>query len=76
MWDGPDVVTKVRNYLVHPEEAQAEVYRIPGLVMETWLLARHYLSLLVLESLGYQGAHQNLSRMRGTASEAEDAPWS
>ncbi|MFF1337807.1 hypothetical protein ACFVYT_07800 [Streptomyces sp. NPDC058290] len=45
-WDGPDVVTKVRNYLVHPEEDQKEHYRLPGLVIEVWLVTRHCLSLL------------------------------
>ncbi|WP_330331005.1 DUF5958 family protein [Streptomyces sp. NBC_00536] len=74
-WDGPAVVTKVRNHMVHPEEDQKELYRIPGLVTEVWLLARHYLSLLVLESLGYRGTHQNLSRMHGIAGEVEDTPW-
>ncbi|MER6389753.1 hypothetical protein ABT236_14895 [Streptomyces sp. NPDC001523] len=75
VWDGPAVVTKVRNYLVHPEEDQRELYRIPGLVTEVWLLTRHYLSLLVLESLGYRGPHQNLSRIRGMAGEVENTPW-
>lgn len=74
--DGPDVVTRIRNSLVHPEEAQEKIYRIPGLIMETWLLTRHYLSLLVLESLGYQGPHQNLARIHGWAGETEDTPWS
>ncbi|KJY35938.1 hypothetical protein VR46_31300 [Streptomyces sp. NRRL S-444] len=59
-WDGPDVVTKVRNYLVHPEEDQKEHYRLPGLVTEVWLVTRHCLSLLVLDSLNYRGPHRNL----------------
>ncbi|WP_404959593.1 hypothetical protein [Streptomyces sp. 147326] len=75
VWDGPSVVTKIRNYMVHPEEDQRELYRIPGLVTEVWVLARHYLSLLVLESLGYRGPHQNLSKIRGMAGEVEETPW-
>ncbi|MEU9034625.1 hypothetical protein AB0D45_06880 [Streptomyces sp. NPDC048352] len=75
VWDGPSVVTKVRNYMVHPEEDQKELYRIPGLVTETWALTRHYLSLLVLESLGYRGPHQNLSKLRGVVGEVEVTPW-
>ncbi|MFD6888749.1 hypothetical protein [Streptomyces sp. NPDC059957] len=74
--DGPEAVTRIRNSLVHPEEAQENIYGIPGLVTETWLLTRHYLSLLVLESLGYRGPHQNLARIHGWAGETEETPWS
>ncbi|MCJ0871148.1 hypothetical protein [Streptomyces sp. AP-93] len=74
-WDGPSVVTEVRNFLVHPKEDQKKLYRIPGLVTEVWLVTRHYLSLLILESLGYRGPHQNLSRKRGLAGEVEGTPW-
>ncbi|WP_327253616.1 hypothetical protein [Streptomyces sp. NBC_01244] len=74
--DGPEAVTRIRNSLVHPEEAQKNIYEIPDLVTEAWLLTRHYLSLLVLESLGYRGPHQNLARIRGWAGETEETPWS
>jgi hypothetical protein len=50
--DGPDVVTQIRNRLVHPRGAQERVYRLEGLVAEVWRLTRHYLVLLILHSLG------------------------
>jgi hypothetical protein len=38
--DGPDVVTQIRNRLVHPRGAQEWVYRLEGLVAEVWRLTR------------------------------------
>ncbi|MFJ6935498.1 hypothetical protein [Streptomyces sp. NPDC101132] len=73
--DGPEAVTRIRNRLVHPEGAQEKVYRIEGLVLETWLLVRHYLSLIILQSLGYRGRHQELARMGGWAGEVAETPW-
>ncbi|MFE1981748.1 hypothetical protein [Streptomyces mirabilis] len=73
--DGPDVVTWVRNRLVHPAGSQDVVYRVPGVVMETWLLTRHFLSLLILESLGYRGSYRNLAKRGGWVGEAERVPW-
>lgn len=74
--DGADVVTRVRNRLVHPKEAQEPVYGTEGLVTETWLLTRHYLALLVLHSIGYRGSYQNLSRTNRWVGETEPVPWS
>ncbi|MFF3214942.1 hypothetical protein ACFYYB_30420 [Streptomyces sp. NPDC002886] len=36
--DGADVVTRVRNRLVHPKETQEPVYGVQGLVTDTGLL--------------------------------------
>ncbi|MFE0866074.1 hypothetical protein ACFW5C_35420 [Streptomyces rochei] len=73
--DSADVVTRVRNRLVHPKEAQGPVYSIKGLVTETWLLTRHYLALLVLRSIGYCGSCQDLSRTDRWVGETERVPW-
>lgn len=73
--DGADVVTRVRNRLVHPKETQEPVYGVNGLVTETWLLTRHYLALLVLRSIGYRGSYQDLSRTNRWVSEIEPVPW-
>jgi hypothetical protein len=43
--DGADVVTQIRNRLVHPAGAQELVYRRAGLPAEVWRLNRHYLAL-------------------------------
>jgi hypothetical protein len=73
--DGADMVTWTRNRLVHPEGTQERVYRLNGLVAEVWLLTRHYLTLLILNSLDYQGAYRDLRRRHGWASETEKVPW-
>jgi hypothetical protein len=73
--DGPDVVTQIRNRLVHPRGAQERVHRLGGLVAEVWLLTRHYLVLLILHSLGYQASYRNLRRTRGWAGEVGNVPW-
>ncbi|MFJ7068643.1 hypothetical protein [Streptomyces sp. NPDC101115] len=57
--DGADVVTRVRNRLVHPKETQEPVYGDKGLVTDTCPLTRHYLALLVLRSIGYRGSYQD-----------------
>ncbi|HEY8985309.1 MAG TPA: hypothetical protein VIU15_37755 [Streptomyces sp.] len=73
--DGADVVTRVRNRLVHPKETQEPVYGVKGLVTDTWLLTRHYLALLVLRSIGYRGSYRDLSRSNGWVGETEPVPW-
>jgi hypothetical protein len=73
--DGPDVVTQVRNRLVHPKGAQERVYRLEGLVAEVWRLMRQYLVLLILHSLGYQGSYRDLTKLRGWAGEVGNVPW-
>ncbi|OCC10927.1 hypothetical protein A3Q37_03045 [Streptomyces sp. PTY087I2] len=73
--DGADLVTWVRNKLVHPTGAEDDVYRFKGAVTETWLLTRHYLTLLILESLGYQGAYTSLAAGHRYVGESAKVPW-
>lgn len=73
--DGADVVTWVRNRLVHPQESQEPVYRLDGLTRDAWLLARHYLVLLILNSLGYSGNYRDLTRIRGWVGDVANVPW-
>jgi hypothetical protein len=73
--DGPEVTTWVRNKLVHPNGSQDVVYRIPGVVTETWLLTRHYLTLLILESIGYRGPYAHLAKLNHWLGEVEEVPW-
>jgi hypothetical protein len=73
--DGADVVTQIRNRLVHPAAAQELVYRLEGLVAEVWRLSRHYLVLLILYSLGYQGEYRDLRQLGGWASDVDKVPW-
>ena len=70
------MVTQIRNRLVHPRGAQERVYRLDDLVAEVWRLARHYLALLILHSLGYQGSYRDLRKTGGWAGDVGDVPWS
>lgn len=73
--DGADVVTQIRNRLVHPKGAQEPVYRLDGLTTEVWLMTRHYLVLLILNSLGYRGPYRDLRQTRGWAGDVATVPW-
>ncbi|WP_155830134.1 hypothetical protein [Glycomyces tenuis] len=74
-FDGADVVTQVRNRLVHPEGGQEAVYNDSGLLTEVWGLTRHYLVLLILHSLGYTGAYRDLRQFSGFAWDVISVPW-
>ncbi len=73
--DGADMVTWTCNRLVHPEGTQEQVYRLNGLVAEVELLTRHYLALLNLNSLGYQGSYRDLRSRQGWAGDVARVPW-
>jgi hypothetical protein len=73
--DGADMVTQIRNRLVHPAGGQELVYRLAGLPAEVWRLNRHYLALLVLYSLGYQGTYWDLRNLSGFAGDVDKVPW-
>ncbi|WP_219419593.1 hypothetical protein [Pseudonocardia nigra] len=72
----PAVLHAVRNMIVHPTGHEEKLYRkYPGLVTETWLLAQHYLVLLILHHLGYCGAYQSQLKPAGWAGDVELVPW-
>jgi hypothetical protein len=73
--DGAHVVTQIRNRLVHPTGDQERVYQRSGLLMEVWLLTRHYLVLLVLHSVGYRGMYRDLRKTSGWAFDRAPVPW-
>ena len=73
--DGAALVTRTRNRPFHPEATQEPVARLSGLVAEEWLLTCHYLVLLILSSLGYEGAYRDLRKRHGWASGTARVPW-
>lgn len=73
--DGPAAVTTIRNMLIHPASPQDQIYHLDGLVLDAWLLSRHYLTLLVLHSIGYQGSYVKLVPPYGWAGDAKPVPW-
>lgn len=74
--DGPSAVFYVRNRIMHPKGPRRSIYRYEGLVTEVWLLARYYLSMLILHSLDFEGQCRDLRIIGGCASDRVDVPWS
>jgi hypothetical protein len=73
--DGPAAVTAVRNRLIHPKNPHDQIYHLDGLVQDAWLLSRHYLTLLILHSIGYRGSYVKLVPPHGWAGDAKSVPW-
>lgn len=73
--DGVDVITRVRNKITHPQGDQDEIYRWPKLVTDVWMMTRHYLSHLILYSLGFSGSTRNMMKHTGWVGEVEVVPW-
>jgi len=73
--DGADIVTQIRNQLVHPKDALETIYEFQGLLTEVWLLARHYLVLLILQNLGYRGTYRDLRKLEGWAGDVGEVLW-
>lgn len=73
--DGAGAIAWTRNRLVHPKAGKLEAYQHPGLLVEVWLLLRHYLVLLILHSLGYQNSYRDLRILQGMTSTTSPVPW-
>lgn len=73
--DGPAAVTAVRNRLVHPQTPYDQIYHLDGLTVDAWLLSRHYLTLLILHSIAYDGSYVQLLPPFGWAGDAKPVPW-
>lgn len=73
--DGPGAVVYIRNHLVHPKRLQEDVYKNQGLTRDAWLLVRHYVNLLILFSIGYDGSFARLLPPWGWAGTVEPVPW-
>lgn len=73
--DGAGAVAWTRNRLIHPKAGKLEAYQYPGLLVEVWLLLRHYLVLLILHSVGYQNSYRDLRVLQAMTSTTVPVPW-
>jgi len=71
--DGPDVLTFIRNRLVHPPKPSAVQQKVP--YYEAYSLAKWYLELAVLSVCGYNGEYSNRTRLRRWVGQVEKVPW-
>ena len=67
-WDCPQVVTWVRNRVVHPDRRDQLV---DGIADEAWLMAMWYTELVMLKLLGYDGYYRD----RLDDGEIKRVPW-
>lgn len=72
--DAPDALAKVRDRLTHPR-FPTELYEMKGLVMEAWLLACHYLELVILHRIGYHGQIADRTKPDRWIGESDPTPW-
>ncbi|QKW14258.1 hypothetical protein [Verrucosispora sp. NA02020] len=73
--DGPAALVRFRNGLVHPKSPREQIYHVAGLSRDAWFLSRHYLTLLVLHSMGYRGKFCRQMPPFGWFSDTEPVPW-
>lgn len=73
--DAADVATQMRNRLVHPTDLPGLVYHIADLITEAWALTRHFLALLILQTLDYRGSYRDLRQLTGSAHQVAPVPW-
>lgn len=69
--DGPDVITKIRNSLVHPD-ARGSFPR--QAYFEAWKLSLWYVDMVLLRLCGHTGMYANRLRQRWVG-EVEPVPW-
>jgi hypothetical protein len=73
--DGAGALAWTRNRLIHPKAGRLEAYQYPGLLIEAWLLVRHYLVLLILHSIGYKNSYRDLRVLQQMTSTTVPVPW-
>ena len=75
--DGAEVITNIRNALVHPSPTKRKRLRDnPGALIQAWVLGLWYLDLVLLHICGYKGRYSNrtiTSGWRGV--EVMRVPW-
>lgn len=75
-WDGPKVITKLRNSVVHPTDIEAILQLSATVKHDVFRLAMWYADLALLGLLGYDGNHLNRT---GTLpifeGQGEPVPW-
>jgi hypothetical protein len=70
--DGPDIIVRVRNNLVHPEKRYG-VKKIPYFYLLN--LQQWYIELILLRIFNYQGNYHNRLNQVSWAGDIEPVPW-
>jgi hypothetical protein len=72
-FDGPEVLTFIRNRIVHPPKEQNAVQRYP--YYQAYTLAKWYVELCLLKLGGFNGKYHNRTHKVRWSSQVEDVPW-
>jgi hypothetical protein len=71
--DGPEILTFIRNKLVHPPKLNSKQERYP--YYQAYTLAKWYLELSLLKLGGFCGKYQNRTRKERWRGQVENVPW-
>ena len=71
--DGPEVLTFIRNRIVHPPKEQSKGQRYP--YYQAYSLAKWYVELCLLKLSGFNGKYHNRTRKERWRGQVEDVPW-
>ena len=69
--DGPGILTRLRNSLVHPAKRKATKHPYP----QAYFLARHYLLLCLLGLFDYHGKYIDWTKLPRWNGEVQKVPW-
>ncbi|TDC63553.1 hypothetical protein E1200_21990 [Actinomadura sp. GC306] len=74
---GPDLLTTLRNNLVHPPKKLAKLeWPTDDEMKQAWRLGMHYLELVILRLLDYQGQYlPRLQLINKWVTDTETVPW-
>lgn len=76
-WEGPEILFKIRNAMVHPPKRLIEPeWPDAELLFEAWQLGTWYLELALLRMLHYEGQYWSRIRLNRPATDGEPVPWS
>jgi hypothetical protein len=75
-FDGPEVVVKIRNELVHPPKRFAVLeWPTQDELFQCWQLATWYLELTLLRLLRFEGEYKSRLQLGGWEGDVEPLPW-
>jgi hypothetical protein len=70
--DGPEILTRMRNGVIHPTRDKPKFASAEW--VDAWRLAEHYLMLMILSYLNYNGTHRDVINRRNLG-DVLTVPW-
>ncbi len=73
-WNGPQALTEIRNYIIHPGQKRKRLANQDLPLAEAWKLALWYIELALLKICNYKGKYANRLRDDRWVGEVEAIP--